>query len=173
MFFLKIYYATFQCGCYYVFKHFLNIIFANENMKKLPWKSAQPFLYCRPAQNQSKSYSLFHKNFSLGYFYIMTKAVLSWMIYLSVISSKFINKFVQKCQYYYTLLDQSIPLVTVTSVVSLLTEQRWINDLHKLLIAPLHFQTFHWFCTITRPRYGKKGFTLPFSCMEYCTEMIW
>ena len=41
----------------------------------------------------------------------------------SVISSKFINKFVQKCQYYYTFLDQSIPLVTVTSVVSLLTEQ--------------------------------------------------
>ena len=43
----------------------------------------------------------------------------------SVISSKFINKFVQKCQCYYTLSDQSIPLVTVTSVVSLLTEQLW------------------------------------------------
>ena len=41
---------------------------------------------------------------------------------ISVISSKFINKFVQKCQHYYTLSDQIIPLVTVTSVVSLLTE---------------------------------------------------
>ena len=37
---------------------------------------------------------------------------------ISVISSK-----LQKCQCYYTLSDQSIPLVTVTSVVSLLTEQ--------------------------------------------------
>ena len=35
----------------------------------------------------------------------------------------FINKFVQKCQYWYALLDQSIPLVTVRSVVSLLTKQ--------------------------------------------------
>ena len=40
----------------------------------------------------------------------------------SVISSKFINKFMQKCQCYYTLSDQSIPLVAVTSVVFLLTE---------------------------------------------------
>ena len=45
----------------------------------------------------------------------------------SVISYKFINKFVPKCQCYYTLSDQSIPLVTVTSVVSLLTEQLWID----------------------------------------------
>ena len=30
---------------------------------------------------------------------------------------------VQKCQYYYTLLDQSIHLATVRSNVSLLTEQ--------------------------------------------------
>ena len=33
----------------------------------------------------------------------------------------------QKCQCYYTLLNQSIPLVTVTSVVSLLTEQLWLG----------------------------------------------
>ena len=33
---------------------------------------------------------------------------------ISVISSKFINKFVQKCHCYNTLSDQSIPLVTVT-----------------------------------------------------------
>ena len=36
--------------------------------------------------------------------------------YISVISSIFINKFVQKCQYYYNLLDQSVPLVTVMSI---------------------------------------------------------
>ena len=42
---------------------------------------------------------------------------------LSVISFIFINKFVQKCHYSYTLLDKSIPLVTVMSVVSSLTEQ--------------------------------------------------
>ena len=47
--------------------------------------------------------------------------------YISVISSMFINKFGQKCQYYYTLLDQSIPLVTVTSIVSLLTIQLCIK----------------------------------------------
>ena len=33
----------------------------------------------------------------------------------------------QKCQCYYTLSDQSIPLVAVKLVVSLLTEQLWIN----------------------------------------------
>ena len=35
---------------------------------------------------------------------------------LSVISSKFIQKFAQKCQYF-TLIDQSVPLITVTSLV--------------------------------------------------------
>ena len=44
--------------------------------------------------------------------------------YISVISSMFIVKFVQKCQYCYTLFNQSILLVTVTSAsVSLLTKQ--------------------------------------------------
>ena len=56
---------------------------------------------------------------------------------IGVISSKFINKFVQKCLCYYTSLDQSIPLVTVTSKVSLLTEQLWEQSLlfsqHTLL----------------------------------------
>ena len=47
--------------------------------------------------------------------------------YISVISSMFTNKFVKKCQYYYTLLEQSVPLVTVTSVVSLLTKQLWLH----------------------------------------------
>ena len=42
---------------------------------------------------------------------------------IGVISSKFINKLVQKCQCYYPSSDQNIPLVTVTSVLSLLTEQ--------------------------------------------------
>ena len=42
--------------------------------------------------------------------------------YIGGISSIFINEFVQKCQYYYTLSDQSVPLVTVRSVFSLLTK---------------------------------------------------
>ena len=46
-----------------------------------------------------------------------------------VIASKFINKFVQKCQCYYTFLEQSNPLVAVTSVVSLLTEQLCLTTL--------------------------------------------
>ena len=44
-----------------------------------------------------------------------------------VISSKLVNKFVHKCQCYYTLSNQSIPMVTVTSIVSLLTEQLWFH----------------------------------------------
>ena len=48
---------------------------------------------------------------------------------ISVIFYKFINKFVQKCQCYYTLSNQSIPLVTVTSVVSLLTEHLWLHSI--------------------------------------------
>ena len=38
--------------------------------------------------------------------------------YIIVISSKFINKFAQKWQYF-TLMDQSVPLTTVTSLVCL------------------------------------------------------
>ena len=55
--------------------------------------------------------------------WIIKYTVLSRIIYLSDISSKFINKFVEKCQCNYSLSDQSIPLITVTSVVSLLIEQ--------------------------------------------------
>ena len=64
---------------------------------------------------------------------------------ISVISSKFINKFVEKCQYHYTLSDQSIPLVTVMSVFSLLTEQLWFKrheqrrrQVLKELTAPIY-----------------------------------
>ena len=38
--------------------------------------------------------------------------------YISVISSIFINKFAQKCQYF-ALMDQSVPLISVTSLVYL------------------------------------------------------
>ena len=54
--------------------------------------------------------------------------------YLSVISSIFIE-FVQKCQYYYTLSGQSVPLVTVTSVVSLLTKQHFVQNKRINLIT--------------------------------------
>ena len=44
---------------------------------------------------------------------------------LTVTRGTLVRKFVQKCQYYNALLDQSIPLVPVRSIVSLLTEQLW------------------------------------------------
>ena len=46
--------------------------------------------------------------------------------YISVISFKFINKFAQKCQYF-TLMDQSVPLITVTSLVYLGRNPLWIS----------------------------------------------
>ena len=53
---------------------------------------------------------------------------------IGVISFKFINKFVEKCQCYYTSLDQSIPLVTVTSNVFLLTEQLCVHGIWHMFI---------------------------------------
>ena len=45
---------------------------------------------------------------------------------------------VQKCQFYYTLSNQSVPLVTVRSNVSLLTEQLWWHS--DILRRPLKFE---------------------------------
>ena len=45
------------------------------------------------------------------------------LTYVSVISSMYIHKFVQKCHSYYTLMNQSVPLVIFPSVVSLPTKQ--------------------------------------------------
>ena len=42
---------------------------------------------------------------------ILLRAVFSWLIYVSVNSSKFIQEFAQKCQYF-TLIAQSVPLYT-------------------------------------------------------------
>ena len=47
--------------------------------------------------------------------------------YISGISSLFINKFVQKCQFHYTLSDERVPLVTVKLFVFLLKKQLWIS----------------------------------------------
>ena len=63
------------------------------------------------------------KNFKISNVIINPNQSCFLLNYISVISSIFINKFVQKCQYYYTISDQSVPLVTITSVVSLLTKQ--------------------------------------------------
>ena len=61
-----------------------------------------------------------------------------------VTSSKFINKFEQKCQSY-NFSDQSIPLVTVTLVVSLLTEQLCLSILwHLQSLNLLHFFITSW-----------------------------
>ena len=55
----------------------LKIIFAHENMKKMPSKvphnrPKKCFQYCQPAQNQSKSQLLFHKNCSPRDLCVMT-----------------------------------------------------------------------------------------------------
>ena len=55
----------------------------------------------------------------------------------------------QKCQLYYTSLDQSIHLVTVTSDVSLLTEQLWTCQQHKRSkYSPDRFNS-KWFLLVT------------------------
>ena len=51
--------------------------------------------------------------------------------YVSVISSIFINKFDQKCQYF-TLMDQSVPLITVTSLIYLGRNRLWLCLLTEL-----------------------------------------
>ena len=47
------------------------------------------------------------------------------LTYLSVISSKFIQKFAQKCQYF-TLIDQSVPLYNFYITFYLRTNQHWV-----------------------------------------------
>ena len=49
---------------------------------------------------------------------------------ISVISSIFINKFAQKCQHS-TLMDGSVPLITVTSLVSFRRIQVWSSYVSK------------------------------------------
>ena len=57
--------------------------------------------------------------------------VQSCILLKSVISSIFINKFDQKCQYF-TLMDQSVPLITVTSLVYLGRNPLWLCLLTEL-----------------------------------------
>ena len=63
---------------------------------------------------------------------------------ISVISSKFINKFVQKCQCYYTLSDRSIPLVncflTDRTALSVSLDTIWERGHPKTTSA--HFSEF-------------------------------
>ena len=54
------------------------------------------------------------------FFWGESKAVFSWITKVLFSLYSYLNKFAQKCQYYYTLLDQSIPLGTVSSFISLL-----------------------------------------------------
>ena len=51
---------------------------------------------------------------------------------LSVISSKFIQKFAQKCQYF-TLIDQSIPLDNFYITFYLRTNHLWLRLVYQLL----------------------------------------
>ena len=106
----------------------------------------------------------FHSFFNLRQNFIM---ILCWFMcfvqscfllnYISVITSKTINKFVQKCQYYYTLSDQSVLLVTVTSVVSLLTKQLWF-------CASCN-------CSASSANKNKNNFTLAI-CTKHVNEQI-
>ena len=47
--------------------------------------------------------------------------------YIDVISSICVNKFAQKCQYYYTLSDQSVSLVTIRSLFYILRIPVWLH----------------------------------------------
>ena len=47
--------------------------------------------------------------------------------YISVISFICANQFSQKCQHYYTLSDQSVPLVTIKSLFYVLRIPVWIH----------------------------------------------
>ena len=67
--------------------------------------------------------------------------------YISVISSMFTNKFVKKCQYYYTLLEQSVPLVTVTLYNVILRIARNLLETRenvKILTHPVYLTNLDW-----------------------------
>ena len=49
------------------------------------------------------------------------------LTYLSVISSKFIQKFAQKCQYF-TLIDQNVPLYNFYITFYIRTNQLWFHE---------------------------------------------
>ena len=60
------------------------------------------------------------------------------LTYLSVISSKFIQKFAQKCQYF-TLIDQSVPLYNFYITFYLRTNQLWVHQKTLNYLLPPRF----------------------------------
>ena len=78
-------------------------------------------VFVRSWPNQAESLHLlsYSKNMIFVLVFGVIKAVF-FLNYISVISSIFVKIFLQKCQNYYSCCHQSVPLVTVTSVVSLL-----------------------------------------------------
>ena len=64
------------------------------------------------------------------------------LTYLSVISSKFIQKFAQKCQYF-TLIDQSVPLDNFYITFYLRTNQRCCSPLHVYKKKQSRIPNFH------------------------------
>ena len=75
-------------------------------------------------KKKSKIYSKFIQN--VFHIWLASK-LYSLKSYIRVISSISINKFSQKCRYYYTLMDQSVTLITVTSLFYPLTIQYWLG----------------------------------------------
>ena len=65
------------------------------------------------------------------------------LTYLNVISSKFIQKFAQKCQYF-TLIDQSVPLYNFYITFYPRTNQLWIRS-YLFLFPWLYFDAFFFY----------------------------
>ena len=118
-----IYYMATHFTCYRV-RTYLNI-HININVICIIVPSAYFILASLDAYTKELTLFKLHASNLLKWCYLNLPYPQSSLIQsnIGVIFSKFMNKFVQKCHCYYTLSDQSIPLVTVTSVVSLLTKQ--------------------------------------------------
>ena len=65
---------------------------------------------------------------SINFFYVVWSQGCILLTYLSVIFSKFIQKFAQKCQYF-TLIDQSVPLYNFYITFYLRTNQLCLYSL--------------------------------------------
>ena len=74
-------------------------------------------------------------------FFVDSKQGCILLTYLSVIFSKFIQKFAQKCQYF-TLIDQSVPLYNFYITFYLRTNHHWM----KLKISAV-LATFKLYCS--------------------------
>ena len=108
-------------------------------LRSFDWYLGCCYLHQEHTERNGHSQKVLDPKFGIKHMAVQSCSILND---ISVISSKFINKLVQKCQCYYTFLDQSIPLVTVTSVVSLLTEKLCVEGLTWSLLTGYHLRFF-------------------------------